>query len=91
MYNELSTAETITHHFVDDAVPAYEAMESFRRHFPLTNPQVSNDGRSMTYQATATRDSRLCTAHAMELIDTLQLPLQPIILDNKVWILYTGK
>jgi len=91
MINELSTAETITHHFVDDAVPAYEAMESFRRHFPLTDPTVSKDGRSMTYQATATRNARLCTVQAMELIEALQLPLQPIIVDNQVMVIYTGR
>ena len=87
MNNELLTAETVTHHFIDDAVPCHEAMESFARHFPVSAEHAtrSADGRTMIYPG------RVGVVQACEIIDTLQLPLYATVLDGQLLITYHGK
>jgi len=80
--NELLTAETVTHHFVDDAVPCEQAFESFCRHFTKRYGTRSEDRRALVYQD---GDGILA---ACEVIDYLQLPLYAMVLDGKLMICY---
>ncbi|HEY4287298.1 MAG TPA: hypothetical protein VGN00_09395 [Puia sp.] len=84
--------QTLTHHFVDDLTGYEEAIESFRRHFPLPGHRaiLSADGRKLTY-ATALAQARYIAGQANEVIEALCLPLMAIITDNQLVVIYTGK
>ncbi len=94
--------QVLTHHCIDDLPAQDRAMETFRRHFPFPNRQVtvSEDGRIMTFRLR----SSLMTANYLHMariiIACFHLPLQvehdefkigTVVFENNMVITYTGR
>jgi hypothetical protein len=68
---------TYTHHMVDDVtISADEAMDCFRKQFPLTGCNVYAEGNIMNYRLKVVRNAASYEKLARLIIKELNLPLE---------------
>lgn len=66
----------VTDHMIDDAkMQSCEALEIFRRNFPLNNPVGSKQGEGMTYKIHSLDSARMLSTTATNVITSFNLPL----------------
>lgn len=100
--------DALTQHYLEDLpeigdlAPQDQAMDGFRRNFPLVirNVDVSKDGRTMTYRLRGTKLMENYISMARTVIILQRLPLEvkrdqfaigSVVFEDNMVITYTGK